>query len=58
MNPSSVILSLITTPFVVGLVIVRAGWSGLVEIGQSSEEIFRGDRLPLLHQTDRENKHN
>ncbi|MFW6264257.1 MAG: hypothetical protein ACOC3E_01895 [Cyanobacteriota bacterium] len=23
--------------------------NGLVSLGQSSEEVFRGDRLPLLH---------
>jgi len=42
-------LSLFTAPFLVGLVGARSLQSGLITLGQASEEVFRGDRLPVLH---------
>ncbi|MCY7320509.1 MAG: hypothetical protein LH660_01570 [Phormidesmis sp. CAN_BIN36] len=43
-----VLIGLITLPMLVGMVGVRAIAEGLRELGSLSEEIFRGDRLPLL----------
>jgi len=42
-------LSLLTVPFLVGLVGARSLQEGLISIGEVSEEVFRGSRLPLLH---------
>jgi hypothetical protein len=45
----SLLVSLAATPWLVAIVTVRAT-GGLVEqLGLLSEEIFRGDRLPVLH---------
>lgn len=41
-------LSLITPPFLVSLVVLEGVNKGLTELGKASEEIFRGDRLPIL----------
>lgn len=48
-NPSEVMLSLATAPFLGGLLISQALIQVLIEFGQASEEMFRGDRLPVLH---------
>jgi hypothetical protein len=37
-----------TVPFLLSQVAVQAIVQGLIEVGQASEEVFRGDRLPLL----------
>lgn len=42
-------LSLLTTPFLVGLITLDALSQGIIELSQSSEEVFRGDRLPILN---------
>jgi hypothetical protein len=42
-------LSLFTAPFLVSLVGARSLQAGLISLGEASEEIFRGDRLPVLH---------
>jgi hypothetical protein len=42
------LLGLATAPLLVGLVGTKALAEALREIGALSEEIFRGDRLPLL----------
>jgi hypothetical protein len=41
-------LSLLTPPFLVGLMTLNSLSQGLQELGEMSEEIFRGDRLPLI----------
>ncbi len=41
-------LSLVTFPLLAGLGIAHTFTKGMVELGQASEEIFRGDRLPIL----------
>lgn len=41
-------LSIVTFPLLVGLGISHTLTKGIVELGQASEEIFRGDRLPIL----------
>ena len=46
--PIGVLLSLSTAPLLGLLLGGRALALALREIGQSSEEVFRGDRLPVL----------
>jgi hypothetical protein len=41
-------LSFITTPFLLGLAMVNCLTEGLIELGKNSEEVFRGERLPIL----------
>ncbi|MEM9003949.1 MAG: hypothetical protein AAGE59_10530 [Cyanobacteria bacterium P01_F01_bin.86] len=40
---------MMTGPFLLGLVGVRAIAAGLTQLGLASEEVFRGERLPILH---------
>ena len=46
--PSEVLLQLGTGTMVLGLLGSKAVAETLQAIGQASEEVFRGDRLPLL----------
>ena len=46
--PTNVCLSLVTFPLLVGLGISRPLTQAILELGKASEEIFRGDRLPIL----------
>jgi len=46
--PAELLLSLTATPFLAGLVVARASLETVQEFGKLSEEMFRGDRLPLL----------
>ncbi|MEB3310947.1 MAG: hypothetical protein VKJ02_12000 [Snowella sp.] len=46
--PTNLCLSLVTFPLLVGLGISQTLAKGMIEFGQASEEIFRGDRLPIL----------
>ncbi|NES86214.1 MAG: hypothetical protein F6K10_35290 [Moorea sp. SIO2B7] len=46
---SDILLSLATAPMIVSLVAVESLLQGLIEIGEASEEVFRGDLLPILH---------
>jgi hypothetical protein len=41
-------VSLLTLPLLGGLVASRWAMAGLIQLGTASEELFRGDRLPLL----------
>lgn len=43
-----ILVGLAVVPVLVGMVGVRAIADGLQELGSLSEEIFRGDRLPVL----------
>jgi hypothetical protein len=47
MNPQ-VCLSFVTFPLLVGLGLSRPLTEGIIELGKLSEEVFRGDRLPIL----------
>jgi hypothetical protein len=47
MNPH-VCLSFVTFPILVGLGLSRPLTEGILELGRLSEEVFRGDRLPIL----------
>lgn len=42
-------LSLLTIPFLGGLTVARSMSENLISLGEASEEIFRGDRLPILN---------
>jgi hypothetical protein len=42
------ILAIATIPFLSGLLAIKAGGEFLQSVGSDSEEIFRGDRLPIL----------
>ncbi|MDY7012746.1 MAG: hypothetical protein SVX43_03940 [Cyanobacteriota bacterium] len=48
LNSPEILLSLATVPVLFGMVAMRSLGLRLQEIGQASEEIFRGDRLPQL----------
>ena len=43
------LLSLATGPLLLGVLGAQAVFSWLQAAGLSSEEVFRGDRLPVLH---------
>ncbi|WP_330202666.1 hypothetical protein [Cyanobacterium sp. Dongsha4] len=45
---SCVALSLLTPPMVLGQMLGSNVMSLLVDMGKASEEIFRGERLPVL----------
>ncbi|MBE9115382.1 hypothetical protein IQ249_05660 [Lusitaniella coriacea LEGE 07157] len=47
--PSEILLSLATPPVLFGMVAVQSLAQGLQNIGQVSEEVFRGHRLPILN---------
>jgi len=46
--PKTLSLSFVTLPFLVGIATFTHIHHNLIEFGKMSEEIFRGDRLPLL----------
>lgn len=46
--PDRVLLQISTVPVLAALVAGKAVAETMQAIGQSSEEIFRGDRLPIL----------
>lgn len=43
-------VSAMTVPLLGGLVLSRWAMAGLGQLGNASEELFRGDRLPLLRE--------
>jgi hypothetical protein len=45
----SLLVSLAATPCLLAIVAIRATSEVLERIGVTSEEIFRGDRLPVIH---------
>jgi hypothetical protein len=46
---TDLLISLATAPLLVAMVGGRVLAHIMREVGQASEEIFRGDRLPILH---------
>jgi hypothetical protein len=48
----SLLVSLAATPWLVTIATLRATSTALEQLGLLSEEIFRGDRLPVLHVPD------
>jgi hypothetical protein len=47
--PPSLLVSFVATPCLLAIVAIQASSDLLERIGLSSEEIFRGDRLPVIH---------
>lgn len=47
--PIDFLLSLATGPMLLGVLSIEAVFSWLQAAGVNSEEVFRGDRLPILH---------
>jgi len=47
--PTQILLSLSTAPLLLLLLGGKALTQAMDELGQASEELFRGDRLPILH---------
>jgi hypothetical protein len=45
----SLLVSLAAAPCLMAIVAIRATSELLERVGQTSEEIFRGDRLPVIH---------
>jgi hypothetical protein len=46
--PLPIALSLVTLPFLGSLLFAEKLAKGSIELGKISEEVFRGDRLPIL----------
>lgn len=46
--PVNVLLSLATGPVLIGMVLLQIVLQSIVQMGETSEEILRGDRLPTL----------
>jgi hypothetical protein len=46
--PTQILVSIGTVPLLLGVLGTRALAKGIQDLGQSSEEVFRGDRLPTL----------
>ncbi|OCQ96634.1 hypothetical protein BCD67_16120 [Oscillatoriales cyanobacterium USR001] len=47
--PSDLLVSCATVPLLFGILSARAAAELMVTIGSVSEEVFRGDRLPVLN---------
>ncbi|NEQ97036.1 MAG: hypothetical protein F6K30_09970 [Cyanothece sp. SIO2G6] len=47
-SPVDTLLSVMTVPLLVGLLGAKAMADVMQGVGTASEEVFRGDRLPLL----------
>jgi hypothetical protein len=45
----SLLVSIAATPWLVTIVTLKTASGLLEQLGLASEEIFRGDRLPVLH---------
>ena len=45
----SLLLGIATSPLLLAAIVIQSCHRSLIELGQASEEIFRGDRLPILH---------
>jgi hypothetical protein len=48
---TQILISMGTMPLLVGILGARAIAATLRQMGEASEEIFRGDRLPILKMT-------
>ena len=54
--PTNLLLSLGTIPVLAVLIGGKAVGKALIELGQASEELFRGDRLPMLENQEQQDK--
>lgn len=52
-SPSILLVSLAATPWLAAIVSARMAGEFIAQLGLASEEVFRGDRLPVLHFPDR-----
>jgi hypothetical protein len=48
-NSSEILLSLLAASSLVGMVVWDSVLQNAQELGRASEEVFRGDRLPILN---------
>lgn len=48
-NPAALWVSFATIPMLLGILAARSLTENLSELGRASEEIFRGERLPILN---------
>lgn len=48
-NPCETMLAASTLPLIVGLLVTKSISDAFIGLGQASEELFRGDRLPVLN---------
>jgi hypothetical protein len=44
----TLLLGLATAPLLAGILVARSLGEVITELGRTSEEMFRGDRLPIL----------
>ena len=47
--PPALIVSLVAPPWAMAIAMLHSGTKLLEQLGVASEEIFRGERLPVLH---------
>ena len=47
-NPTDWVVSALSAPLLLALVSGQAAANHIIQLGIDSEEVFRGDRLPLL----------
>ena len=50
-------MSIAATPWLAAIVSIQAASNFLAQLGVASEEVFRGDRLPVLHFSDLVSEH-
>lgn len=48
-SPCDLAIALATIPTLAGLVAMKSLGDMLIDLGLTSEEVFRGDRLPILN---------
>ncbi|HEY9847936.1 MAG TPA: hypothetical protein V6D28_00640 [Leptolyngbyaceae cyanobacterium] len=46
--PSEILLGLVTAPLLLGILCGKATLEFMQSVGEASEEVFRGDRLPAI----------
>ncbi|MGB3491734.1 MAG: hypothetical protein WBA57_03325 [Elainellaceae cyanobacterium] len=48
-SPCDLAIALTTIPTLAGLVVMKSLGDMVIDLGLTSEEVFRGDRLPILN---------
>lgn len=51
--PTEILLGLVTAPLLLGILCGKATLELMQSVGEASEEVFRGDRLPGINIPDR-----
>jgi hypothetical protein len=54
-STANLLLSIATTPMILTFMALNTITDALIEMGQTSEEVFRGERLPILNLSEKEN---